>query len=253
MQSLDPVRVSSTEQMWEQYIEEDILVLHPEAKVLYVNPVAKVCTLCWYVDTDPRVIIDHYLKEHVKSGEAVMVDQRNVQTNLMGGEITEDDRRLVTLASVPKERMQCPFCFTVYENSQVVRFFTKRGVLSTRARCPKEAGGCGLTMMLDSMRQVRQGPQAHGRFLGTFGSKLWFEKVQHDTFMPALKKLYPKISSIDWDSPEQPMSKFWLGYGETNTTWAEKHRQNRVLEQALRDAKASGQVSDDDNIDETGR
>ena len=256
MQSLDPVRVSSTEQMWEQYIEEDILVLHPEAKVLYVNPVAKVCTLCWYVDTDPRVIIDHYLKEHVKSGEAVMVDQRNVQINLQGGELTDDDRKLVILASVEKEVLTCPFCMTVYANARVVRFFTGSGALSTRALCPKPAGGCGHTMMLDSMRVVRRGPKEHGRFLGTFGAFLWVgekAKVDHDTFMPKLKKLYPTVSGIAWDAAEQPMKQFWLGYGDSRPEWAEKKRTELEYKKAMEDAMASGQVKDDDSPDEGGR
>ncbi len=253
----EPLRVSSTDQMWRQYTHKDFDDAFPNAWPFCVrgersgiNQGMKICTMtrCFYVDTDAQVIIEHFLRHHVKAGQAVMVDHKDVQINLAGGEITEEDRQAVILASIPDERYQCPFCFNVYPHARATRFFLDDGSLSKRVVCRKDAGGCGATMLPVTMTVTRGSPIDFGRFVGSY-PKFWF-KTDHDRWMIALKKMYPSVKSLAWDDVNQPMSQFWLGYGEMRPEFAQKQKEAKML----KDAIASGQVApEEDQVDEAGR
>lgn len=230
----------------------------------WVNKNAVECTFidpdgltCHYIDFEPAVVIDHYLRHHastVKELAQAMVDVQEgergpmAQIKLEGTKFTEDDRREAVLAALPKEKWQCPFCLNVYPVSSVCRFFLDNGKLSAKVLCRKDAGGCDHTMMPASMLVTRGSPYDYGVFVGAYPG--FWKKVDHDKFLAKVKALYPRVNSIAWDAPEQPLSRFWEGYAYTRPEFAEKQR----VAKAVRDAKEAGQISEEtDQVDESGR
>jgi len=174
---------------------------------------------CNFATVDPDDLRSHVLSVH---GEEVL----KAQGKLEGGVVTDDDKRAAIMAAIPDERYQCPFCLTVFPHSRVTRFFLDDGKLSKMALCNKEAGGCGKRMQCDSMRKTRLPPRDFGRFIGSY-PKFW-AFVDHDTWVKGLKKMLPSSNTLKWDDPTQPMSQFWLGYGDARPEWALKQAQDRM-------------------------
>lgn len=213
--------------------------------VLWTNPRMKYCPLyperCHFANESQAEIDTHVLNVHKD-------DVLRAQGKLEGGVVTEDDKRLAVLQSLPIESFQCPFCLSVFQNSTVTRFFLDDGKLSKMALCKKDAGGCGKRMLVDSMRKTKLGPRDFGRYVGSY-PRFW-GNVDHDRWMKLLKTMYKPVAALKWDDVNQPMSQFWLGYGDVRPEFAEKQRIARATKEYEADRDAAER---EDQEDETGR
>jgi hypothetical protein len=187
----------------------------------------------------------------------------SAQVKLDGQEVTEDDRREAILRELEDEPLLCPFCLSKFPHGRVCRKFRADGKLGLDVVCNAAAGGCGREMRLDTMRLFRKSPRAFGQFVGShkgffFKAHESLGKVNKDIFdddklhkmwLDSLRKMLPNNRALKWDDPNQPMSLFWIGFGEGNPVWAEKNRVKKAAEAYERESKGR---SSEDQVDESG-
>ena len=176
---------------------------------------------CFYIDEDEAIVVEHYMKSHSEDGQAILEGRR----------MTEDDRRAAILAALPNEDVVCPFCFSG-QKAVATRFFLDDGKLSNMAKCCV----CKKRMRADSMRQIRGGPRDFGRWVGAY-PRFW-GMVEHDAWLKKLKATYAPLQSLKWDDPNQPLSLFWAGYGDSRPEFALKQK---IAQQQREYEKQSGE------------
>jgi len=199
-----------------------------EGTLLWHNPRMKYCPhfpkTCHFMDEDQKEIDNHVINVHPE-------DLLRSQGKLDGTKLTEDDKRLAILASLPDDDVMCPFCFTKWK-ARATRFFNDSdGKLSKMVVCKKSGGGCGRKMQAATMEWYRN-PKSFGREVG--GYKMFWkivneESVGHDRWMKGLKQLY-HIDAL--------MQQFWDGYGESKPEFAEKQK----IRKMEREAEQAGQI-----------
>ena len=224
---------------------------------------------CNFADEDINIVQTHVVNTHPAGppkGKPTSLKARTGADKMDGTKLTEDERRDAILASLPDDRYVCPFCWKVWPHARACRMFLDNGKLSTMAFCNRNAGGCGTRMQVSTMLWYRKPPRDFGREMGAY-EKLWKkiheaigkantgvhdEEQLHRLWMDGLRRLYPRIKTLDWDSPEQPGNQFWLGFADANPRFAEKQRIARAEREYAEAGRSQGQ-SDDDTPDEGGR